>query len=449
MKVILFGTGKKYEQYKRHFLHAQVVGIIDNNQDKVGRNLDGVFIDSPENISSYDYDYVFIMAKNYEQMRQQLLDLGVPENRIIDSQHKGIFEGVRSYETYAVKREQDKPLAIMLTHNCEYTGAPLVLLNAAKVIKKTGYNVKVISMEDGPLKYDLLMQGIEVTIWNNEVLDVSVFAHEIQRCSMIFVNTLLFHRYIPEIASFNKPVIWWLHEEDDWYKNLGIVEHQAKEYSNVKVYGVGHRVMKSYSKFLGLDNIKPLLYGIAEFDNTATGRTTSDMIFAFIGTVIPRKGDDILVEAIKMLNESGITGVQYWFVGMIDDCKKSIYEKIPNVRICGCVEHDRMLRMYSDIDVVVCPSRNDPMPVVVTEGMMQKKVCIVSENCGQATYIEPYKDGLVCEAESVKSLYDSMKWCIDNRTELDDIGRQAYSLYKNNFSSESFERNIKELLKDL
>lgn len=449
MKVILFGTGKKYEQYKRYFLHTQVVGILDNNHNKVGRNLDGVFIDSPENISSYEYDYVFIMAKNYEQMRQQLLDLGVPEKRIIDRQHKGIFERIRLYETYAVKRAQDKPLAIMLTHNCEYTGAPLVLLNATKVIKKAGYDVKVISMADGPLKYDFLMQGIEVTIWNNEVLDVSVFVHEIQRCSLIFVNTLLFYQYIPEIAGFNKPVIWWLHEEDDWYKNLGIVEHQAKEYNNVKVYGVGHRVMKSYNKFFGLGNIKPLLYGISELDNTVAEKTTSDMIFAFIGTVIPRKGDDILVEAIKRLNTAGITGVQYWFIGMIDDYKKSIYEKIDNVRICGCVDHDRMLSMYSDIDVVVCPSRNDPMPVVVTEGMMQKKVCIVSENCGQAAYIERYKSGLVCEPENVESLFDSMKWCIDNKDKLDAMRHQAYSLYKDNFSSESFERNIKELLKDL
>jgi glycosyltransferase involved in cell wall biosynthesis len=49
---------------------------------------------------------------------------------------------------------------------------------------------------------------------------------------------------------------------------------------------------------------------------------------------------------------------------------------------------------------LICASRDDPMPVVVTEAMMFSKVCICSENTGSANIIQDGNSGFVYKDNS-------------------------------------------------
>ena len=49
---------------------------------------------------------------------------------------------------------------------------------------------------------------------------------------------------------------------------------------------------------------------------------------------------------------------------------------------------------------LISPSRDDPMPVVMTEGLMLQKICLCSTNCGTADYIEDGKNGFVFQSEN-------------------------------------------------
>ena len=107
------------------------------------------------------------------------------------------------------------------------------------------------------------------------------------------------------------------------------------------------------------------------------------------------------------------------------------------------------MKKYEEIDVVVCPSRNDPMPVVVTEGMMMKKVCIVSEDVGQATILTDGESGLICRTGDAEDLCKKMKWAIDHKDRCVEMGNKAHELYKQFFSMEKFEHNVMKIMECL
>lgn len=84
MKVIIFGTGQYYTNRKKDINLNQVVAFLDNNREKQGKKCDGVTILPPDVIQSMEYDYVVIMVKFEDEIRKQLIDLGVPYGKIID-----------------------------------------------------------------------------------------------------------------------------------------------------------------------------------------------------------------------------------------------------------------------------------------------------------------------------------------------------------------------------
>lgn len=112
----------------------------------------------------------------------------------------------------------------------------------------------------------------------------------------------------------------------------------------------------------------------------------------------------------------------------------------------GGLSRSEIHERYGEIDVVVCPSREETASIVVTEGMMYGKVCIVSEVAGMAAYIEDGENGIICESENHVNLCDKMKWVIKNRKNLQTMGKRARETYEKYFSMESFgERLEKEL----
>ena len=109
------------------------------------------------------------------------------------------------------------------------------------------------------------------------------------------------------------------------------------------------------------------------------------------------------------------------------------------MKVFGSIDHGDLLKIYSEIDVVVCPSRNDPMPVVLAEAMMNKKICVASDMTGTAEMIIPYENGLVCHAGDVDSLSQQIEWILDHKEQLGSMGEKAYEVYRQNFSQEQFQ----------
>lgn len=105
-KIIIFGAsgyGKKV-LYSLDDKEYKAIAFIDNRTELQGEKFNGIIIESPTEISKYSYDYIIISKAVYDQeMRKQLLELGVEEKKIITFQPN--YSQIRWQETrYAMLR---------------------------------------------------------------------------------------------------------------------------------------------------------------------------------------------------------------------------------------------------------------------------------------------------------------------------------------------------------
>ena len=121
----------------------------------------------------------------------------------------------------------------------------------------------------------------------------------------------------------------------------------------------------------------------------------------------------------------------------------------PNVQYIGEMKQSELNDFYRKIDVLVCPSRDDPMPIVVTQAMQNEIPCIVSDQVGQAEYIQSGKNGYIFKSEDVIELARIMEDIIVNPAQLNQIGKEGKKIYEENFSEKRMQRQLLDIFKRL
>ena len=154
----------------------------------------------------------------------------------------------------------------------------------------------------------------------------------------------------------------------------------------------------------------------------AQNKKNTKIVFAIIGTVTLNKGQDIFLEAIKKINKNQKACTEFWIIGAF----------------LGEMTRKEIQNAYSEIDVLVCPSREDSLPIVVTEAMMYGKTCIVSDATGVVDYISHGENGLVCKKGDAEDLAEKIKWVFCNKEKLQQIGANARLVYEKYFTMACF-----------
>ena len=90
--------------------------------------------------------------------------------------------------------------------------------------------------------------------------------------------------------------------------------------------------------------------------------------------------------------------------------------------------------VYRQIDVVVIPSIYEALSIVATEAMMNGKICVISDNTGNAGFITPGENGFVFRNGDQEDLSEKIVWCIEHRDKLREIGENARKVYEANFT---------------
>ena len=123
-------------------------------------------------------------------------------------------------------------------------------------------------------------------------------------------------------------------------------------------------------------------------------------------------------------------------------------KNIPNIKFWGRIPHEEVIKYYANIDVLLCPSSVDPMPVVVTEALRFKKLVIISKAIGQSAFLIDGESCLMLDKFDAECLADKMKEAIlgDN---LDQYGKAGRKIYDANFSLEKFEKNVLEAVESI
>ncbi|NLG04002.1 MAG: hypothetical protein GX567_09275 [Clostridia bacterium] len=82
-QVIVFGTGKHWENHRRLLrLDYEVIGFMDNNKSKQGMQYQGKNIYAPEQLFEVNFDKLIVASTAKDVILRQLIDLGISTEKI-------------------------------------------------------------------------------------------------------------------------------------------------------------------------------------------------------------------------------------------------------------------------------------------------------------------------------------------------------------------------------
>ncbi len=260
MKYILFGTGDYYNRFKHWFSGREVVAVLDNDKKKQGKIIDGYTIVALEDILSCEYDAIVVLSFYITEIKKQLIELGVPEDKIYHFYDlHDLFEKENSDKLLI---EADKKSVLLLSHDLSLGGPSLALYQAAITLKKSNFEVVYGSMLDGELRKKLEDSFIPVIV--DERLQVKTMRELswTNKYDLIICNTINYHIFLSDRNS-NIPIIWWLHDSPFFYEGIkdGRVESISTE--NMKILSVGPVPKIAMNKKKPEVKIDDLIYGVS------------------------------------------------------------------------------------------------------------------------------------------------------------------------------------------
>lgn len=460
MEIAVFGTGYIYQKYKGR-LQNKVCCLVDNAADKQGREIDGIKVIAPSELKKYTVSYVVIMTLSYRAIETQLTEMGIPKEKVLrytqidsiaDTYPKiHTMDRTESLETW-IRTNAKKQKFLLISHDFSYTGVPVALMNLALVLKRMNYAVVMTGLDEGSLKKELSEYRIDYLEGIGLCYETDWFGNMAAQFDWIVAGTLILNDIVERCGSSSVRLLWWIHESDRMF-------YEKVEFpllgANTRVFGGGSRAVSAFEKYFKQIPIQKLNYCIP--DTTVQWedeRVNSDkVIFSVIGVISYRKAQDLIIKAISVLPRQYRNQFECLVVGKPIQDDNFYYGELENemkgmaeVRLLGELSQGELDRLFEKIDVLLCPSRDDPMPIVVTQAMMHRKVCIISENVGQMEYIEHGVNGFVCRNEDINAIADYMMWAMRNRDSLKRIGANARKIYEKEFSTDAMEKNIKAIM---
>jgi glycosyltransferase involved in cell wall biosynthesis len=166
----------------------------------------------------------------------------------------------------------------------------------------------------------------------------------------------------------------------------------------------------------------------------------SKLRIGMFGTVEKRKGIKLLDSAVRMLPIKIRKNITFFLCGGITN------DAIPNesFQYLGKLPHGMLLEGYNKIDLLICPSLDDPLPISVCEALMMECPVAVSKNTGFYSLLHDNQFVFECDNAELK---DCLVQIYEERDSLIGIGKTGRLVYLDNFTKDKFNESVMEMIK--
>ena len=347
---------------------------------------------------------------------------------------------------------------LLLSHEMSRTGAPVALHYMAKQLKEDGIFVTVLSEKNGPMTQEMQSDGITVII-DDTISGNMEWLKWACNYDLIVVCTVVPYHNIEQLMQTNMPVIWWIHDAEMSFQ-LGanaLIPHELTP--NIHVFGGGEYCCRVVDKYRPSYHIENLLYCVPDYSDDVSGfmdykidNPQNRFVISSIASIDKRKGQDILVESIEMLPKKDVEKSLFLFVGKDNDEEiysrvRGLKEKYPdNVALIEEVSRRNLADVYRQSGVVVCTSRDDPMPVIMTESLMLGIPILCSDKTGTYSLIEDGVTGYKYFSENREELRDKLSYMINNPDTVRQVGKSGRKVYEEHFTKDAFKDNLYRII---
>ncbi len=173
-----------------------------------------------------------------------------------------------------------------------------------------------------------------------------------------------------------------------------------------------------------------------------------DPSIVFVGRLHPVKRVSLLLKAFAQLKNTfptanlKIVGDGEERVSLTELSKKLNLEN--SVNFMGFQNHEKVLHIMSQSDLIVLPSKMEGNPRVLVEAMMLKVPIIAANVIGIKDIIQHGQTGHLFNQESPEELASAINYVLTNKQYATKISENAYIFAKQNFSKETAQKRIGE-----
>ncbi|MBR5116018.1 MAG: glycosyltransferase, partial [Lachnospiraceae bacterium] len=334
-----------------------------------------------------------------------------------------------------LRREiKGKKKLLFVTHQLSLSGAPLVLLSMIRCCREMGYEAEVISYLPGDLSGELDALQIPWSVCEDLLKDWQSFYQKAQTFDAVIVNTLVAWQAVMILNHTTIPTCWWLHETEEYFADYDaapdMVPRMTDLKPNIRLLPVSPLVREILRKRYGLKR-EAFPFFVEDRDAPQAGAADDKVRFLTLGMYEPRKGQDVLAEAILLLPEDIRERCEFLLYGgrplQHPDFRRQVEERLrgyETVKFGGSIPHEEAMRIMDACDFCIVPSREEPFSAVTIEAMVVHKPTILTDICGVADYLKDGENALFCPPEDAQALSDRISEAVRIRREDPDRYRQ-------------------------
>lgn len=245
------------------------------------------------------------------------------------------------------------------------------------------------------------------------------------------------------VRELKVPCIGHVH---DMQASIGTV---CKRYEAKRVFDeldVVLTVSEACKKSWNCNRMKVVYNGVSDdyFTTDKLIKKNDPIVVGYVGMISKRKGFDILVKVIESMGDNIKWKIAY---NLVEDSCQDLLNCIKdkkNVQFFLRLNSSEMKAFYDAIDILLVPSRQDPLPTVAIEAMARKKLVLgsntggIPELLGSKRYLFKVEDS--SSIETMLSEYCN-KDTYEFSSYVEEQWQRAYGLFRS-FSKRTYVNSI-------
>lgn len=171
-------------------------------------------------------------------------------------------------------------------------------------------------------------------------------------------------------------------------------------------------------------------------------------VFGYIGTHIPAKGVNMLIDAFKKIEVPATLKIFGRDNGQSTaSLKRKCVDAANPIMFMGEYQNENVAsEVFAQVDCIVVPSIwAENSPLVIHEAQECRIPVITADYGGMAEYVHHHVNGLLFRHRDTQSLYEQMSWAVQHPVELQSFGQRGY-LYSPDGHVPSIQEHCQQLI---
>ncbi|HEY2102580.1 MAG TPA: glycosyltransferase [Chthoniobacterales bacterium] len=336
------------------------------------------------------------------------------------------------------------------------SGAPLLLFHLAQWCRANGFFVTVLSPSDGPLREKFVAAEIPLIIDSLSGGSHPSLARLFRNFELVVANTIKTANAVAIAHQAGVPVVWWIHETKLGERFLNKDSRISAALPLASLLIAPSEQSLAVYRGHSSSPAHKLVSGIPDFRLTtkADGKALDRVRFLMPGTIEKRKGQDILIDAIRQMDKALAAQALFTIVGSGTEAEfvariRQASSEISYLEVAEPVDHEQSLSLLAGADALVCASRDESMPLTILEAMCFGKTIVSTAVGGIPEYLTDRINALLVPSESPAALARALERVVRDRDEANRLGKNARALFETRHTIGELGRNFVGLIEPL